>query len=412
MTQKIGVFKTGFCGPKMGGSLGIVTKNSSPRVQTGLTDTKTGEFFETDKDLNGFCLVKKDPAVSRAERWALTSIARKLLPQERVSKCMVLRTKNPFTGGLLDIEICKSERLKKAFYHGLMSCGRVWHCPICAAKISEKRRVELKNAIGFAKEKKLGIHFVTLTFPHGISDDLEEITKMMSKAYGKLSSGKHSIKMKLKNLNPNNTFHGFIRAVEVTHGKNGFHPHVHMIVITDGSVTRDVMQCVYCESWMRACRLAGLPIPSKEHGCTVKDGSFASDYVSKWGLEEEMTKANQKKTKSKGMTPWGLLKCVLEGDDSVYTPEYASNLFRVYARVFKGKRQLFWSVGLRKFLSLGSEASDQELADGPDDEQALVLATLTPEEWKIVRHKKQQANLLSVAESNPLMIKKYIKSLA
>ena len=49
-----------------------------------------------------------------------------------------------------EIQIMKGIH-NKAFYQGLMSCGGIWTCPVCAAKISERRRQELKQAIEAAQ---------------------------------------------------------------------------------------------------------------------------------------------------------------------------------------------------------------------------------------------------------------------
>ena len=114
--------------------LGIVTGNyvTPPSVelhQGDLLDTSTGE------------ILTRTPQIARAERWALKSVVNRLLSGERVSKCMVLRA--PIPGqSLAPIEVHKGHTHGKAFYHGLMSCGSVWTCPICAAKIAERRRVE------------------------------------------------------------------------------------------------------------------------------------------------------------------------------------------------------------------------------------------------------------------------------
>ena len=50
-----------------------------------------------------------------------------------------------------------------------------------------------------------------------------------------------------------------------------------------------------CAQWQNCCKKAGLPIPSIEHGVDLQDGTFADEYVSKWGLEDEMTKGHTKK---------------------------------------------------------------------------------------------------------------------
>lgn len=394
--------------------LGIVTKTSSPLEFTTVAafDIATGEYFKTEwnskKQISEISSPSKD---YRANRWALKSASNKILPGSRTSKCMVFRAPDGLGGICKTVDIVKSSSLKKASYKNLMACGSVWNCPVCAAKISERRRIELKLALNVARSKNWGIHFVTLTVPHGIGDDLSGILSSMQGAVRRLSSGKYSIKSTLKKIDSQNEIYGFIRAKEVTHGKkNGFHPHIHMIVFTDANLKSSALETIYKKSWANSCRLAGLPTPSDIHGCTVKDGSFASEYISKWGIEDEMTKANSKVSKNKGVTPFGLLRCYLDGDDE-YSQEDARNLFLVYSNAFKGQRQLYWSNGLRSLLELSSELSDEELASKEDDQESILLAQLTFEEWKAVRHFKQEAQVLNVAEISQESLKFFILNL-
>lgn len=378
-----------------GGPLGIVTKTTSTQAGRGPQaegfDTETGEIHEPN------------PQSARANRWALKSVVNRLLPGSRTSKCMVLRA--PIPGyGLADIDLCKGQIHKKAFYQGLMACGGVWTCPVCAAKVSERRRQELKDAIQAAGALGMAVHFVTLTVPHGVGDDIKVMNDKLSQALKRLSNGMHSVKNKLRAMCPDSELHGYIRAFEVTHGDHGFHPHYHILVFTSRDLHASVINYVYGKAWQRACRLADLPEPSLEHGCTVQDGLHAAQYASKWGLEDEMTKAQTKQTKRKGATPWGLLRAVLDGDDLEYPPQRASALFRVYAAAFSGRRQLYWSNGLRKLLAMAPERSDEELVAAPEDERASVLATLTPEQWKAIRRRRQEAHLLTVAESAPSLL--------
>lgn len=385
--------------------LGIVIRNPSPEDPRGLQ----ADVFPSDE--------AQDPhKLARANRWALKSVVNKLLPGSITSKCMVWRA--PVVGhGLANIDLCKGQTHGKAFYQGLLSCGQLWPCPICAAKISERRRQELQEAMKRAKALGWKVFFVTLTIRHGIGDDIQELLDKQADALKRLSHGKYSVKNQLRDLyaqigdtNPSE-IHGYIRALEVTHGDNGFHPHFHILVFTDPNVIPHTLLHVYRDAWKRACRLSGLPEPSDEHGVTVEDGSKASDYVSKWGLEDEMTKAHAKTAKKDSLTPFGLLRAYLDGDDPRYPPERAGKLFQVYAAAFKGRRQLFWSVGLRKLLDVAPEVSDEVLVSLPEDERALLLATLTPEQWKVIRRRKQEANLLTVAESLPDLVPELLASL-
>ncbi|MFG0872090.1 protein rep [Aeromonas media] len=376
------------------GPLGNIAKTYSPQSQRGSQagdfDPETGEVTEPN------------PQLARANRWALKSVVNKLLPDSRTSKCMVLRA--PVAGQILgDIQIMKGIH-KKAFYQGLLVCSRVWTCPVCAAKIAERRRQELKEAIAAAIAQGMRVHFVTLTVPHYQGDDIKSLNDRLSKALKRLSQGKYSVKNQLKAIAPENEIHGYIRAFEVTHNVNGFNPHFHILVFTDRGVTSNAVGYVYRNAWIRACKLSDLPEPSLENGCTVQDGSEAAKYASKWGLEDEMTKGHTKKTRRKGATPWGLLRAVLDGDDPEYPPERAGKLFQVYAKAFHGRRQLYWSNGLRALLELSKELTDEELAAKAEDERASVLATITVAQWRAIRRFHQEAHLLTVAEDAPALL--------
>lgn len=371
--------------------LGIVTKNSAPPLWNPDFDAISGKGIDWETGE----ILARPPQAGRAERWALKSVVNRLLPGDRVSKCMVLRA--PIPGqGLASIEVHKGQTHGKAFYHGLMACGSVWTCPICAAKIAERRRVELQQALEAAKAKGWGIHFVTLTVPHGIGDDLHEILGKLSTALKKLSGNAPFKKAKAQT---GLQIYGYIRAQEVTYGANGWHPHFHLLVFTQGDMHSSVVRYCYDKAWRSACVASGLPEPHQVHGCTVQDGREAAKYVSKWGLEDEMTKAHTKKAKRHGLTPWGLLRAVLDGDAPEIAPEAAAALFRLYAHAFKGRRQLHWSVGLRaKLLPEQVELSDQQIVERPDDERAILLAELSTDDWKAIRRVNGQAAVLEAAE--------------
>ena len=68
----------------------------------------------------------------RFERYAMQSVAKDLLPNERVKICL-----RHVAGD--NVEVRKHLKTEKAFYSGLMVCGSVWMCPVCASKISERR---------------------------------------------------------------------------------------------------------------------------------------------------------------------------------------------------------------------------------------------------------------------------------
>lgn len=52
-----------------------------------------------------------------------------------------------------------------------------------------------------------------------------------------------------------------------------------------------------------------------KHGLDLRDGKYASQYVSKWGLEHELTKGHIKKGKENSLTPFDLLQLSIDDDE-------------------------------------------------------------------------------------------------
>ena len=77
-----------------------------------------------------------------AFRYALQSAARDLVPSSRTRVCMRYRISKE-----KPVEVWHSPGNESAHYGNLMTCGSVWHCPVCAAKITERRRIEIQQAV-------------------------------------------------------------------------------------------------------------------------------------------------------------------------------------------------------------------------------------------------------------------------
>jgi hypothetical protein len=144
--------------------------------------------------------------------------------------------------------------------------------------------------------------------------------------------------------------------------------------------------------WARCCVRAGLGEPSYEHGLKLDDGEQAAKYVTKWGLEDEMTKGHTKRA-IHGETPFDFLRAYLADP----TDKQAGALFKEFAETFKGKRQLHWSKGLKKRYGIG-EKTDEEVSLEQDD-QARLLGSITLEQWRDVLAANGRGNVLSLAAS-------------
>jgi hypothetical protein len=119
------------------------------------------------------------------------------------------------------VDVFYSPKHKSASLGGVAVCGSVWQCPVCAAKISERRRVELQAAV----DAHTGLVFLaTFTVQHSDQDALEALLDDLLKASYKLRTGKAWTLFKQRY-----GVVGSIRALEVTYGAHGFHPHLHVL---------------------------------------------------------------------------------------------------------------------------------------------------------------------------------------
>lgn len=336
-------------------------------------------FFMNDEQFE----IDEKMRMLRVERYALQSVARKSLPEERVANCL-----RSMQGEY--VEVLRHLKTDKAFYAGLRICGSPWTCPVCAAKISEKRIGELKTAFQVHKKQDGKIAMLTLTFSHKRTDKLAEILEIFLKATMKFMTGKayHEIRKEMGII-------GRIRAMEVTwSNENGFHPHTHIAIFYKNDVELESVKKKMFKLWKSACSKFGLKV-NKEHGLDLQQADNAESYLAKqatWSLEQELTKAHSKKGRMNSLTPFDFLREYIKNEN----PRFL-NLFREYAQAFKGKRQLQWSQGLKKQFVI-VEKSDEELAK-EKTEQSDLLGYLDWDQWRLVLKNENRANFLNVCET-------------
>lgn len=323
------------------------------------------------------------PVFRRLERFALQSQIAKYLPEQRVKTCL----RNPI-GDHVDV---KHNRQKDSYgFRNLETCGSVWMCPVCAAKISEKRRIELSAGIANWHDQGGKVIMMTITVQHNLRTAYKKTLAELQTAYESFLRSKP-----VRRLLDGMGVAGRIRALETTYGENGWHPHFHILMfVKSDDIHLDQSQALLLNQWKLACKRKGMQTPNG-HGLQLHDGAYAAAYVSKWGLESEMTKGHIKKSKT-GYSPFDLARFDLgnySGTAKPLSPGQAKTLFQEYAYCMKGKRQLVWSDGLRDLLGLKPEKTDKELVDEVDEQEILFVRIPLPM-WKIILKAEKRGEVL------------------
>ena len=284
-------------------------------------------------------------------------------------------------------------------YGGLATCASVWACPVCSAKIAARRKDEVAQVIKWAEAQGLRVSMLTLTQRHHMGQKLNELWKALSYAWGRVTSGRRWVEFK-EQLG----VVGYVRAVEVTHGKHGWHVHQHVLVLSEKDPT--VTPVFYQRKQGRArhpypvevTRSADFIADRWEAGLAKKGVDFLRDsggldwrtaepgdaeamgrYVAKLGtagmgekdsagLSAEVTLGGFKKARQGNRTPFQIAQDLLQNGEA---EDFA--LWLEWEKASYGKRALTWSQGLKE-AALIEEKTDEEIAEeSPEGDTVLLL---------------------------------------
>lgn len=388
-------------GPHLSGSAGGVwSHDQAPAAPLGIL-TKSCKA-STPSEVN----TDADSALKRVRKWARQSAAKTIVGGRLNTCCRNLIPQRE------NVDVWKSGN-QTFSYGGLMVCGSVWTCPVCASKITEKRRSELAQALEAVKENGGSALLLTLTVPHYAHHRVETVLGGLTDAYRRMTN-----RAGFGRFTSAVGCFGRVRTLEVTYGPNGWHPHFHVLLFTDKPTSKRSLAAWSADllkQWQSACVKSGLPMPNS-HGLSLDDGSRAAAYASKWGMDHEMTKGHLKTGKTNDhLSPFALLDLHLDRQsaDSDFQRSIAPQagaLFFMYAQAFKGRRQLVWSAGLRDLLDLAPEKSDEELAE-THDQDATLFAKIPLDTWRQVLRHDKRGELLEICRQGLSALEKWLEDL-
>lgn len=309
----------------------------------------------------------------------------------------------------------------RSLFSGLHVCGNAWLCPVCSQLISEFRADEARKAIAWAQKHDYTVELHTLTVRHGVDDSMLSLVQGMANAWRWMTSHKT-----FKNIRDRVGYVGSIRALEVTHGANGWHPHYHIMFFSRSGFALDRISL--SELWAQAVVKAGLPEPSIERGYDVRDGSEAGTYLSKfgddskldgqpeqiltsrgevvtWDAVDELSKWHSKKGRGEqSLTPFDFLRKLrfahITGE-TADVPFYKA-LWREYALATRGRSRLQWSRGLKSLVGVDA-IDDSEVVDHLASNAVEVLSVIPEEYWPYVYTRGEhdhRSKMLDLAETD------------
>jgi plasmid rolling circle replication initiator protein Rep len=361
-------------------------------------------------------------------RFKLLRTAAKLLSNERIAQCQSAIAPEQSV-----VEVRVDSNQIGAKFHNLVRCESN-SCPHCAAARSEQDRHELSLALAQAIEHNIFPMLLTFTLSHHAGDRLESLRAALRTAFDKTFSGRwfQTFKAEWRVV-------GKITSTEVTHGKNGWHPHLHVLLFTEleyAGKWPEAMELQISERWITKLKTLGFTA-NLAHGVDVRTAeSDIADYIAKWGREPleagwgadtEIAKANVKHATSGGLTPFQLLgaaagiqadldaACLLLGADREIVKKRCAGLYIEYFAAMKGRARLHWG-DMWRLLDMDAAVADFEHENPAKDADTWTICFFERGEiWNYLRGVKTgvdlRAELLEVcATKDAWQVRSWLRS--
>jgi hypothetical protein len=260
-----------------------------------------------------------------------------------------------------------------SFVRGVMRCGSIWVCPVCANHEVKNRIARLMKCQKF---EGLNAVFMTFTLQHNLEDSLECLIRRLNQSVRYALGGRGEL-----------GGCGSINALEIRYSKvAGWHPHKHFILFY-----KDFEECTEKARIIRRRfidHLAALGGYSNQVDIEyLEDLSFIPAYIAK--MSSEISGGFEKEGKSKdSMSVWQLL-------------DYSSKLFGDYVEFTRGLKQFRVSAPLARLIGWNKEVEKVVMEDLKDED--VLMAQLSIEEWLYLYNNKLVGQMLTEAKKGALL---------
>jgi hypothetical protein len=275
-------------------------------------------------------------------------------------------------------------------FGNLQHCGSVHSCPVCSATILVGRALEIGAVLAQAVAEGHELGFVTFTMRHRLHEPLAGLWDAAGVAWKRVTTGRQWIAAQ----GDDGSVVGWVRVWEVTDGRNGWHVHVHFVlVLAPGSTAADLddvaggMFARWSAGLVAAGREAPRLVGQEWHLATGEAASSAlADYLFKvagqaqgqdrgaaLGLELTHTHSGRARADLATKPVWSILERLVRTGEAD-----ALHRWHEWEAGSKGRRQVGWSKGLRdRFAPALIEVSDDEIVEremGSADDDVVALS--------------------------------------
>jgi hypothetical protein len=326
----------------------------------------------------------------RASLWKWLSFAQGLLIEHNVTskrsgkphKTRLCYTRIAAGQQKVVVKLNRNPLKSRANLTNLQTCLCIWACPICAPRRALEKAKEIREALLFAEYSELLPVMVTLTARHNAGMRLADFKTDFKAAWAFYSNHRQ-----WKNAKTAFGFKHKIVNREITHGVNGWHYHMHLLLFVDKAALAKLddtkaMQDALAEHWMHCLAKVGLDALEKRALVLSADKNIGEFYLTKLGgsqnvqqgdLAFELTGAGKKDSR----TVWDILRHAYYGD------EVSAHLYTEYVQAMTGDNWITWSKGLHDLVN--DFMDENPCSDEPQGEAMANWLNISKYWWELVK---------------------------
>jgi hypothetical protein len=288
-------------------------------------------------------------------------------------------------------------RGKLAYFRNLETCGNVWLCSVCSAKVLTKRKSEIRESIAKWTSMAKPFIFQTLTMSHDSTMDFESVRDAAFQAFAKTNTGRFA------QIHKDFGQEGYLKVAEVTVGENGWHLHFHVLRFIDHWLSNDEVQSWHAlvfEKWSKSLTDMGLKAPQSKYQDFQQlvvaedlDGYFTKAFDNPREMLDEILD-----TKHRTKTPWELI-----GPAVANAASKERRLWHDFENGSRGMRQITWARGFRQKIGMVDARTDEEVAADDELEFQALLVISSRDAPRIGAMGRVASRVLSLTERGDLL---------
>ena len=241
-------------------------------------------------------------------------------------------------------------------------CGSVWLCPNCSQKIRRQRARDVATVLQRHEARGGGAVLSLLSVSHYRKHSLRSTQDAQKASWTQMTKQRYYTQLKDRF-----GIVGYIKTFEVTEGKNGWHPHYHVVWLTKRPLTdaeREQLDAALFQLWSHnVAKYTDRTVNHEaNHVQKIRTVGAIANYMSK-SIAYELTHAHMKD----GKTPTQRTPFQIARDYTTSFDERDAARWNEYVEAISGERMITFSRSLADLRTTESQMTDEEIAEIDDD---------------------------------------------